>query len=254
MRDIVFHYHIFKNAGSSFSSILDNNFGCGHLNIEASVPWEVLPQFEVVKFVHANPQMKAISSHTARLPPEETSGVRFHPMLFLRHPIDRIGSVYSFECRQPTDSPSIGAKIARESGIKEYVAWRLKRGNGAVIRNFQVVFISGRQQDMRCAEATKEDFKLALERIGQMKTFGLVECFYDSLVNFRNYFERQVGPFDIKITHKNESPDREDLLEVRIEVLKQALGAELYDELIEKNSFDIEFYNTASKLFLHMLN
>jgi len=252
MRDIVFHHHIFKNAGSSFSSILDNNFGCSHVTIESPVPWEVLPQGEVTRFVQDNPQIKAVSSHTARLLPKEASGVKFHPMLFLRHPLDRVGSVYSFERRQPIDSPSIGAKIARESGIKEYVAWRLKKGNGAVVKNFQVVFISGRELDMRCAEATKDDFELALERIAQMKVFGLVEYFHDSLLNFRNYFEREVGIFEIQDTHQNQRPDREGPLETRIETLRQALGNELYEELIEKNSLDIELYTVACKLFMHL--
>lgn len=254
MRDILIHYHIFKNAGSSFSSILDHNFGRDHLNIEASLPWGVLHQDEVMGFVQANPQMKAVSSHTARLFPKEVGEVRFHPMLFLRHPLDRVGSVYSFERRQPSDSSSIGARIARESGIREYVAWRLTNGNGAVIRNFQVAFISGREQDMRYAEATTDDFKLAMERIAQMKNFGLVEFFQDSLLKFKKYYEEEVGLFDINFTHQNQSSDRKDQFEARIEALKQGLGAALYNELIEKNSLDIELYNTARDLFLQSSN
>jgi|CXWL01.1.fsa_nt_gi hypothetical protein len=254
MRDILIHHHIFKNAGSSFSSILDHNFGRNHVNIEASEPWGVLHQDEIMRLIQDNPQIKAVSSHTARLFPAKVGNIRFHPMLFLRHPIDRVGSVYSFERRQPNNSSSIGAKIARQSSIKEYVAWRLTKGNGAVIRNFQVVFISGRERDMRYAEATIDDLMLAKERIAQMKVFGLVEFFQESLVKLKKSHEEVMESFEIKYAHQNQSADREEHIDSRIEVLKQALGAALYEELIEKNSLDIELYNTARKLFLQLLN
>lgn len=250
MRNILVHHHIFKNAGSSFNAILDHNFGRDHLNIEASVPWGVLSHEKVVRFVHLNPQMKAISSHTARLLPKEMDGLRFHPMLFLRHPLDRVGSVYSFERRQPSNSPSIGAHIARKSDIKEYVIWRLKKGNGAVIRNFHVAFISGRENDMRFAEATREDLERAMERINQMKVFGLVELFQESLHKFKNYYESLVGSFAVKDFYLNQSPDREAQLESRVRMLQQQLGADVYNELIEKNSLDMELYHLAKTWFL----
>lgn len=171
-------------------------------------------------------------------------------MLFLRHPLDRVGSVYSFERRQPSDSPSIGAKIARESGLSEYVKWRLTKGNGAVIRNFQVALISGRELDMRYAEATVDDLQLAMEQITKMKTFGLVEFFQESLLKFQKYYEGVIGSFDIQFTKQNKSADRGDQLDLRLEALRNGMGATLYQELIEKNSLDIELYNYANMLFL----
>ena len=236
MRNIILHHHIFKNAGSSFSAILDNNFGRAHAKVDAVEPWGVLDRDGVINYLLKNPEVRAISSHTSRLLPESIGDIRFHQMYFLRHPIDRVGSVYSFERRQPVGSPSMGSKIARTRGIKEYVTWRLAKGNGAVIRNFQVVFLAGRETDMRTAEATLEDFKVAIDRLSEFAHFGLVEYFEDSLSRFKKYYEHELaGKFDIQSSHQNKSPDRANKVEERLEILKRELGKQLYDELVEKN-------------------
>lgn len=172
-------------------------------------------------------------------------------MLFLRHPIDRVGSVYSFESRQPGNSPSPGAQIARTSSIREYVSWRLKKGNGAVIRNFQVSFISGREMDMRYAEAVRDDLVRAIEQIDQMKIFGLVEFFEASVHAFKKEYKGVMEPFEIQPAHYNQSEGRETELEARIKKLKQELGSALYAELLEKNCLDLELYNAAKKRFLN---
>src|SRR3546814_17353081 len=71
-----------------------------------------------------NPEAVAFSSHTAELPPPVLPGIRVIPLIFIRHPIDRIASVYSFERKQEADT--FGAVLARNTTLKGYAQVRLR--------------------------------------------------------------------------------------------------------------------------------
>lgn len=249
MRHIIIHYHIFKNAGSTIDAILRNNFGAFCGGIEGNNPWDTLDAASLLQYVLDNPNLKVVSSHQARLPVPDAPGVLFYPLAFLRHPIDRVGSVYLFERRQPKNSPGPGIKAAHENDIKGYVKWRLTDGNGTVIRNFQTVHLSGREKDMRTAIANEADLEGALRRLNALEFFGIVELFQDSVFRMMNYLAREFGNLDTSFTVENRSIDRKNTLEERLDELKAALGRSLYCELLDKNALDIELYNSAVSIF-----
>lgn len=249
MRHIIIHYHIFKNAGTTIDGILEKNFGtqCGY--IEGANPWDTLESDLILKYAMDNPQLKSISSHQARLPIPVSQDISFHPILFLRHPIDRIGSVYYFERNQPVDSPSLGAKIARELGIVEYVKWRLEKGNGSVVKNFQTIYLAGRQHDMRSAVATDQDLQLAIERISLSPNFGVVEYFNESITRIGKYLSQYFGPVDMRYSIKNRSNERKAVVQARLDDMEAVLGRNLFTRLIDENDMDMQLYETSLRLF-----
>jgi hypothetical protein len=249
MRHIIIHYHIFKNAGSTVDSILKNNFGdrCG--SIEGANPWDTLGSDAILKYAMDNPSLVTLSSHQARLPEPNCPNLVFHPLIFLRHPIDRAGSVYAFEQRQPINSPSLGVKIAHENDFAGYVKWRLSDSNGAVIKNFQTVHLSGRQDHMRVAAATDNDLKDAIEKISQLPFFGIVEFFDDSITRMSKYLSQYFGRLDVNYFVANRSPERKNTLQKRLDDIKIMLGPDLYQELLDKNALDMQLYDHALRLF-----
>jgi hypothetical protein len=249
MRRIIIHYHIFKNAGSTVYSILKNNFGdrCG--SIEGINPWDTLGSDAILKYAMENPSLKTISSHQARLPVPKCLNLVFHPLIFLRHPIDRVGSVYSFERREPLSSPSLGVKIAHENDFAGYVKWRLSEGNGAVIKNFQTVHLSGRQNDMRVAIATDNDLKDAIEKISQLPVFGIVELFDESIARMSNHLSQYFERLDVNYSVANRSMERKNTIQERLDDIKIMLGLDLYQELLLKNVLDMQLYDHALRLF-----
>jgi len=254
MRHVLLHYHIFKNAGSTIDAILKNNFGdqCG--SIEGRNPWDTVDSGAILRYTMNNPNIRAISSHQARLPVPNCSNIFFHPLMFLRHPIDRVGSVYSFERNQPINSKSLGANIAREKEFAGYVKWRLSDGNGAVIKNFQTVYLSGREHDMRMANATESDLKEAMETVSQLPFFGLVEHFRDSMEKMRKYLSKTFGSIDVTYSILNKSTERKTLLQERLDDIELMLGPDLYQELLEKNKLDMRLYDHALNLFFSTRN
>ena len=113
---IIIHYHIFKNAGATVDAILRNNFGEACAEYEGSELAAVVKPESMLKYILENPHLKVISSHNARLPVPKHLRLTFYPLIFLRHPIDRIGSMYSFERRQP-GGITFTADFARENSF-----------------------------------------------------------------------------------------------------------------------------------------
>lgn len=102
---------------------------------------------------------------------------------------------------------------------------------------------------MRTANATKEDLKTALERLLAFDFFGIVEQFDESIMRMKSYLSHSFGKINTSYSIQNKSQGRKVTLTERLEDLKNDLGPALYDELIEKNSLDLELYNAALELF-----
>jgi hypothetical protein len=240
-----------KNAGTTVDAIFRRALGAeaiGH--IEGPHPWTVVARGELSRFIQQHAAVRVVSSHQARLPAPEIDGVEIYPVLFLRNPIDRVGSVYEYERSLPADSPSLGAAIARERPFSDYVRWRLQDGNGAVIRNFQVVHLAGRMTDMRTAIATGDDLAVARARLAALHVFGLVERFDTSIARMDEYLRPAVGaPLGNDFQVENRSPRRKTTLNERMDNIRAELGEALFQELIEKNEQDLRLYTAAQTVF-----
>jgi hypothetical protein len=250
MRFVVLHYHLFKNAGSTIDSILGKKFpGDSHGHVEGQYPWSTISDKEVLDYVLANPQLLAISSHQARLPLPEHPRIRFLPILFLRHPIDRLASVYEFERKQPETDLSPSVAIARNGGLAAFANWVVERGATAVCRNFHVAHLASTQRDMREARATHEDYLKALSRLKELPFFGLVEQFDESLDSLQDLMRPHIGELDANFTIQNFSAGRQARLDDRLAHIERELGPSLYRELLEHNSLDLLLYREAQKMF-----
>ena len=53
MRNVVIHYHIFKNAGSSIDKILIDNYGSAWAPLEGSTPTSLLTVHDIERFLLA---------------------------------------------------------------------------------------------------------------------------------------------------------------------------------------------------------
>lgn len=247
-RSIIVHYHLFKNAGTTIDSILRRNFSCSeHLHREGPDPWSSIGPDELIEFALANPTVRAVSSHHAYLPLPAHPGIRFLPILFLRHPIDRFGSVYWFERRQPPGYRSPSAEVARSGSLADFARWAVGCDATAVCRNFQVVRLAGIQHDMRTARATADDFERALAQVDSLPFVGLVESFDESIIRMREYLRPYIGEIDINHLHENASPSRAVMLDERLQRIAEELGSTLYQALMEHNALDMVLYRRAER-------
>jgi hypothetical protein len=141
MRVVLAHGHIFKNAGTTLDWSLERNFGEAFLDHRDDKIMREHGTRHVSELLVQRPELKALSSHhlVHRMP--EVEDCLIVPIYLLRHPIERIDSVYNFERRQEADTA--GARAAKEKSFREYVAWRMQSGVPRTIRNYQTIYLAG---------------------------------------------------------------------------------------------------------------
>ncbi len=247
MRNVIIHYHIFKNAGTSIDRILSENFGSGWVTFEGATPTSLLPSAMVEEYLVGHPEVQALSSHLAR--PPLPKGMNVLPIVFLRHPVDRAFSAYKHERRSPPNVKS--SEVAQHSDFRGYVKWCLKEGRsegGILLRNYQVVHLSAssfRESHIYKTEARPQDLEEVLRLLSNIPFFGLVEEFDLCLQLLQKAVVEFWPDFKVLPVRENASTCREEQLADRLQTIRDELGEELWTVLIRENQLDLQLYNAA---------
>jgi hypothetical protein len=250
MKNIIVHYHVFKNAGSTVDYILKNNFYNAWAAYEGEKATSKITPQELANFIGHNPQIIAISSHHAIFPAPQIDGIRILPILFLRHPLDRVRSIYEFERRQGQEVGPIskGAEHAAKLPFSEYIKWRLDSSANGVIHNHQTTWLLHHPRFNRL-KIQESDYNLARQTLTALPFFGLVERFDDSL-GLMSYTLSKIGiKLDTSYQVMNSSSKSEKPLELRLALMREAVGEGAWADLIERNRWDLMLYDRATTIF-----
>lgn len=242
-RKVVIHYHLYKNAGSSVDNILHKNFGN-----EVWVKWEGNTESgykhrasreEMAALIASRPDIVAVSSHVADICPPQLDDVQVFPIVFLRHPLDRIASVYHFEHKQQINA--LAPNKAKELDFKGYVEWRLQ--SDRVFRNFQTMRLAAyavAPEDKNLPELAR-----ALKALSGLPFVGLVERFGESVARLEAWLKPHFPQFVGQQVRANSTSDPKMNLEQKLENLREQLGDELYARLVQENADDLALHRAA---------
>lgn len=239
MRKVILHYHLFKNAGTSLDAAFKENFS------EEKGEW-VTKEFsgqprknrqELNEWIIKNSQAKCFSSHTAIFPVPEIEGIKIIPIIFIRHPIDRIASAYSFEKKQGGDG--FGPVLARNTTLAGYIETRLALTHDRQCRNFHAHRLAAMFDERHGDEATRA--KMAIEKLPFV---GLVERYSDSLGRLKVILDNE-GFEGIKLNavEKNVSRGVKKKLDEKLTEIKNEVGEVVFDQLVESNGVDMNLYS-----------
>jgi hypothetical protein len=236
-RNLVLHYHLFKNAGSSIDEMLRRNFPGRWITQEFSTSPRARAQ-ALLEFVQKNPEADAISSHSALLPVPRIENVRIFPILFIRHPIDRLRSAYLFERAQ--DAETLGSHLAKRHNFAGYLREHLIIPNHRHVRNFQTYRLS-----RNCAGRKNRELTRALRALEQLPFVGLVEEFEKSLKHLELLLRFPFPGFRAEIPRENVISSGTTLAE-RIAWVRDTLGEALYAEVCAANADDIALHKAVT--------
>jgi len=237
-RPLVFHYHLFKNAGTSVDELLRRNFGAQWATQEFSVNRRD-NAVAVAEFIANNPHLQAISSHTALLPVPQIEGVEIFPIIFIRHPIDRLRSAYEFERRQ--NANTAGAHLAKIHDFAGYLRELLRNPRNRQIRNFQTFRLSLNEIARKSSEIQR-----AIAAIERLPFVGIVERFDEAITELQFRVQPLFPNFRARPVHRNESVCRQDCLSDRLAQVEAMLGCTLYKTVCAANEDDMVIYELAS--------
>lgn len=240
MRTVILHYHLFKNAGTSLDATLKKNFP-GDLWVTKEFPSNPKLNAEQLKqWILDEPQAVCFSSHTAFLPPPKVDGVNIIPVMFMRHPIDRIMSAYSFERKQGSDN--FGSTLARHTNLAGYIEVRLSMRSDRQCRNFHIEHFS---RMFGGGSTPAEGLKYSKQAIEELPFVGDVGQFDSSIKRLESLLKEHGFDVDLTAEKKNASQKSKSIDE-KMSDLKDNIGDELYAKLIEANAEDLALYESLS--------
>jgi hypothetical protein len=240
MRTIIAHAHIFKNAGSTLDWSLQRCFGDDFLDHREDVLMIERGGIHVRELLEEKPDLVAMSSHhmTVRMP--EIEGVEIVPVYILRHPIERIASVYEFERRQEADTP--GAQAAKKYDFKDYVEWRMQMGVSRTIRNHQALYVTGKFHAGNNHPLSFLILRDAVNRLRELPLVGVVEQYDEFMVVMEEYFRDSLPELDLSYVRQNTSEiERPSGLSERVSAVLDQLG-DLKQQVIDENAMDLALY------------
>jgi hypothetical protein len=249
-RKVIIHKHLFKNAGTTFDWSLSKNYGEGFYDHRDDKLMRQQGEPYLLNFLNEHPTIKALSSHHIWFRFSKNNDIELIPVYLLRHPIERIKSVYKFERIQQSDTH--GAIMAKKLTFKEYVKWRMSSESNATIRNFQTRYLSGIKGGK---DLTNFHFEKALAELETCSFVGVVDRYDDSMKLFEYEFKKIGIDIDLTYTPQNVTQSVKNIdVDDRVNQILGELGDMLSKEVLEKNKFDVEIYNIAKIKLINKLN
>lgn len=239
-RPVLVHYHIFKNGGSTIDYVLEREFHSGFSTLHGPDASSTLTKSDLSKFLQGNPQVRAVSSHHLRYPTLRRDPERVIDICMLRHPLDRLLSVYRYlrERHVVADDPlckaagELTAPQFFDLCLQHYPTW---------VRNVQVGWLAGDRDG-------QEAPGVALAELPEIALLGTLDQFDESLVTWE-YTLAPLYPgisFHYLAQNLTQSP-RSSLLQ-RLDRFRKLCGDGLFEELLEANSDDVKLFEAASSL------
>jgi hypothetical protein len=243
MRFVFVHNHIYKNAGSTVDAVFEGA-GFRHLAIEATPAAPLVHPHRVVDAVRADAQLDFISSHSFADPrPADLEDVGFVDITFVRHPIDRLYSIYTYS-RQPGVSDF--ASIPRTATFAEFIDG-VARNEPAHLHSPQTTCLGNHRNfyfppgpaALDRARATVADTRFlgVVDRLEA--SFAVFVACCRGLMAGKDV-SRLEGPFEAV----NRSATRTPLVE-RLARIEDELGRERYRWVESANACDMDLYRYA---------
>jgi Sulfotransferase family len=242
VRHVILHYHIFKNAGTTIDGILEANFGAGFAHLHGRRHDSTVTNTDLFDFLLAYPEIRAVSSHHLRFPKPKSDTFVFFDAIFLRHPLDRLCSIYEFY-RRAEESRDPLAEHARRLDLAGFMELLLMR-YPHLVNDSQVNCLARGGQYTRPPSRT--DLEKAHRIVTDAAIPGVIEILDVSLKAAEYYLCPAFGRLKLEYSRQNVSPGRAESLDVRLQRMEQACGQEIYRELREMNALDLELVEFAS--------
>lgn len=252
MRTVICHYHIYKNSGTTFDGILTRNFGDRHLCFDGPFPYFSINQQELLKVIQRNPSVVAFSSHQVTLPVPSSLDTNILPVVFVRHPLLRIQSIYSFK-RAEKD----GTDTSRNAGEMDFDAWcrhcLADPREVTLISNAQTRMLGAVTGEPALAQRTRTgmayDFNQALRNLRTVDLLARTEHFDADVARFPGVLARHGIEFSIEDTTPMNvtASDLGKSLEERTRHLEESLPEATYQALLAANAQDLALYDEVCK-------
>lgn len=243
-RKVIVHLHLFKNAGTSIDSILKRNFGARWMSYDEDQSGKIICSTQFEEVVRAHQDIEAFSSHQL-VPPFPDDDIAVFPIVFIRHPLERIKSAYLFEWKKQLglDSP--------KGSLRQYIDEKLQHRRRNVIEDFQTMRLSntGRKTFQNIDQCSDSDLlDRARKFLSQLPCVGVVDRFDESIEKIENCAKRYWPRIEFFNAQENVSQCTSLPILEKLDAIRNELGDEAYGKVVKANQLDLELYEYACEL------
>jgi len=254
-RAVICHYHIYKNSGTSFSKLLEANFGDRHVAFDGPIAGFQINQDQLAEIIENNPEVISISSHQIYLPAPSTLNIRFIPAVFLRHPLMRIRSIFLFETSGDSEASEALDMKGRLTSFQTWATERLSNPSQLLsLSNAQTNQLSRaycRAPQIQIVNgACIHDMDLAFNNVKLATCVARTESYAEDVSLFESTLASNGIEFDSQLggTENISSDDFNAPLKNRLETFRASMTQELWDRLVDINQQDQALYDFAGEL------
>lgn len=250
LHHVLLHLHIFKNAGTTFDRALSKLFQDQMISYDTENPGGRISIEHLTEVQQAHPNSRVITSHQVGLPTPVYSGVMFHPVFFLRNPIERIQSCYHFE-------KDVQKLMADDVTMEMYVQRNLNNPKINACFGIQLATIADNRyiKNWSRDELTDVVINSALNNMQTARCFGLVDRFDESFDfichRLKAYFPELVQ--NIKPAQQNISQASKNI-DDKTKYVQESLSIQTYSRMLEALKAEIVLYETAQRVFENRYN
>lgn len=243
-RFVVVHYHIFKNGGSTIDSILEREFSGAFATLHGADVSAALDQEHLASLLRRHPGIAAVSSHHLRYPKPAIRDVIIFDCCFLRHPLERLDSLYRYLRTMALADPL--CHRARRMNARDFFR-DLVSESPHLVSDVQITQMALAGEFTRPAHSG--DLERATGIFCDAAIPGLVEMFDESLVA-AEYFLRPAFPhvaWEYVPQNVSRGPEMTSLrrAENSADRLTRLWGGDLYEDLVRLNQLDLELFERA---------
>lgn len=247
---LLIHYHIFKNAGTSFRWSLANALGEEAVySLDSDSPRGFITRPKIVQLALRRPAVSVIASHQATPPAPRIWGREVFSSILIRDPLARLRSMYAFERHQAANSP--GALKAKELNFKQYIDWRLEE-TPVVLHNYQVFFCT-RSPKKEFSPPGRKELEKAIANLDTMSIVGTVAR-YDEWLALAQKVLSPSFPGLVLVSSRRNATLKGRLSEADLlGQLNNELGESMVQFLLENNQLDMRLHQIADALLTRRL-
>lgn len=253
MRTIICHYHIYKNSGTSFDALLAENYGDRHLCFDGPFPFFTIDQDQFARVIDRKTNVVAFSSHQTQLPVPTSLDFHVIPVVFIRHPLLRIQSIYKF--KKLTDDGTLTSKNAQEMNFEDWlVHCFLDKQEITHVSNAQTRLLGAayRQKPLmrRKPHAMEYDIQQALRNIESVRLLARTEFFNQDVKRFPEILKTYGVEFRfVESAPENVTSKTHNMpINERLDEIREGLSEGVYKKLIMANKQDLLLFDRASFL------
>jgi hypothetical protein len=231
-----------KNAGSTIISILEREFGDDFLDLHREAASDTIDPAELASFLVRHPAVKAITSHHIRYPLPELPSIVIFDCCFIRHPLDRLESLYTY-LKKVNEESSLG-RLAARSSLAEFLSTLIQEHPHHAC-NVQTNLVANGGRFTRPPD--KDDLQRAVRVLQKCAIPGLVNRFDESLTVAEYFLRPAFEKIRLHYRPHNVTRSTSARLSLKLTRLKGQVGTTLFRQLQRANELDHRLYLAAER-------